>query len=192
MEKEDNKIYMNPTEYQNSKIQNEEQEYKNRIEELLEKRKIQEQKISDFSFLGLINKAAAKRLSGNTKRCEEVVESFKQDIKNEEQVNEEQVNKDVKSDANEIVFHAEEVIDAQKEDIPKINEKNELITVPTQVLPVLTSEDLLKLDEEKKQKEVGKSRTLKINNTKGSVFPTILLLATTFTVGIIAAMFIMR
>ena len=70
MEKEDNKIYMNPTEYQNSKIQNEEQEYKNRIEELLEKRKIQEQKISDFSFLGLINKAAAKRLSGNTKRCE--------------------------------------------------------------------------------------------------------------------------
>lgn len=192
MEKEDNKIYMNPTEYQNSKIQNEEQEYKNRIEELLEKRKIQEQKISDFSFLGLINKAAAKRLSGNTKRCEEVVESFKQDIKNEEQVNEEQVNEDVKSDANEIVFHAEEVIDAQKEDIPKINEKNELITVPTQVLPVLTSEDLLKLDEEKKQKEVGKSRTLKINNTKGSVFPTILLLATTFTVGIIVAMFIMR
>lgn len=187
MEKEDNKIYMNPTEYQNSKIQNEEQEYKNRIEELLEKRKIQEQKISDFSFLGLINKAAAKRLSGNTKRCEEVVESFKQDIKNEEQVNE-----DIKSDANEIVFHAEEVIDAQKEDIPKINEKNELITVPTQVLPVLTSEDLLKLDEEQKQKEVGKSRSLQINSTKGSVFPTILLLATTFTVGIIAAMFIMR
>ena len=32
MEKEDNKIYMNPTEYQNSKIQNEEQESKNRIE----------------------------------------------------------------------------------------------------------------------------------------------------------------
>lgn len=182
MEKEDNKIYMNPTEYQNSKIQNEEQESKNRIEELLEKRKIQEQKISDFSFLGLINKAAAKRLSGNPKKCEEVVESFKQDIKNE----------DIKSDANEIVFHAEEVIDEQKEDIPKINEKNELITVPTQVLPVLTSEDLLKLDEEQKQKEVGKSRSLKINNTKGSVFPTILLLATTFTVGIIAAMFIMR
>ena len=182
MEKEDNKIYMNPTEYQNSKIQNEEQESKNRIEELLEKRKIQEQKISDFSFLGLINKAAAKRWSGNPKKCEEVVESFKQDIKNE----------DIKSDANEIVFHAEEVIDEQKEDIPKINEKNELITVPTQVLPVLTSEDLLKLDEEQKQKEVGKSRSLKINNTKGSVFPTILLLATTFTVGIIAAMFIMR
>ena len=114
MEKEDNKIYMNPTEYQNSKIQNEEQEYKNRIEELLEKRKIQEQKISDFSFLGLINKAAAKRLSGNSKRCEEVVESFKQDIKNEEQVNE-----DVKSDAHEIVFHAEEVIDEHQKRLLK-------------------------------------------------------------------------
>ena len=103
-----------------------------------------------------------------------------------------ETNEDIKSNANEIVFHAEKVIDERKEDIPKINEKNELITVPTQVLPVLTSEDLLKLDEEQKQKEVGKSRSLQINSTKGSVFPTILLLATTFTIGIIAAMFIMR
>lgn len=191
MENDNNKVFMNPTEYQNSKIQNEEQEHAKRIEELMEKRKIQEQKISDFSFLGLINKAAAKRLSGNSKRCEDLIESFK-----EEQIDktEDIVNNDIKNDAEEIIFHAEEVIDQEKEDIPKINEKNELITVPTQVLPVLTGDDLLKLNDEQveQKKDKGKSRTLKMNNTKGSVFPTILLLATTFTIGIIAAMFIMR
>lgn len=191
MENDNNKVFMNPTEYQNSKIQNEEQEHAKRIEELMEKRKIQEQKISDFSFLGLINKAAAKRLSGNSKRCEDLIESFK-----EEQIDktEDIVNNDIKNDAEEIIFHAEEVIVQEKEDIPKINEKNELITVPTQVLPVLTGDDLLKLNDEQveQKKDKGKSRTLKMNNTKGSVFPTILLLATTFTIGIIAAMFIMR
>ena len=173
-----NKPYMNPDEYQEYKVQNQDDDQKERLEELLEKRENQEQKISEFSFVGLINKAAKNLLIGNKEKCSKLNEKLNK--------------KSIKEEIHDTVSHADEVIKDNKseEEIPKINEKNELITVPTQVLPVLTNNDLLELSEE--EKEQGNSRVLKPTSTKGSVFPTILLLAVTFTVGIIAAMFILR
>jgi hypothetical protein len=179
----DKKLYITPSEYQNIKPEASLDDNQKRMDILNKKREIQEQKInSELSFLGTINSTASKMLSGASKKCKELISNF---ASKEEQ-------DDIKNDAKDLSNHMDEVYTEAAEEksnalVVTNSEKNELLTLPNDIVDNLSQQQLLALE-----KENGEARKLTNNSNKGSIFSTVLILITTLTVGIITATLIIK